>query len=79
MGSYKKQNSGAMGRFLKSLWLQEKVVLRGLDYAEIKREENPSDGLTKHVRQELVARYATMVGLTLGKDRAKKSLQLSGQ
>ena len=45
-----------------------------MDYVKIKGEENPLDGLTKHVRQELAERYATTVSLTLSKDRAKKSL-----
>ena len=43
-----------------------------------KGEENPSDGLTKHVRQELAERYAKVFNLKLSKDGAKGSLQLSG-
>ena len=51
---------------------------RGLSYEKIKGEENPSDGLTKHVRQELAERYAKVVNLRLSKDRATMCLQLSG-
>ena len=63
---------------VKSLWLQEKELQKELTYAKIKGEENPADGLTKHVRQELVERYASAVNLRLSGDRAKGSLQLSG-
>ena len=61
------------------LWLQEKGLQRELDYVEIKGEDNPDDGPTKYVRQELAERYATIVSPTFGKDRAKKSLQPAGQ
>ena len=64
---------------VRSLWLQEKGVRRELEYVKIKGEENPSDGLTKHVRQELAERYAKTVSLKLGADRAKTSLQLASQ
>ena len=63
---------------VKSLWLQEKQVQAELDYEKIKGEENPSDGLTKHVRQELAERYAATVGYKFTKDRAKASLDLAG-
>ena len=63
---------------VKTLWLQEKVVQDVLAYSKIKGEENPADGLTKHVRQELAQRYASAVNLRLSRDRAKGSLQLSG-
>ena len=75
----KRQGVGKMRHInVKSLWLQEKEVQRELTYEKIKGEENPSDGLTKHVRQELAGRYARVVNLRLSKDRAKGSLQLSG-
>ena len=41
-------------------------------------EDNPFDGLTKHVRQELAERYAGVVGIKFSADRAKGSLQLAG-
>ena len=59
---------------VKSLWLQEKELQKVLEYVKVKGEENPADGLTKHVRQELAARYSTAVHLRLGGDRAKSSL-----
>ena len=59
----KRQGAGKMRHInVKSLWLQEKQVQAELDYEKIKGEENPSDGLTKHVRQELAERYAATVG-----------------
>ena len=62
----------------KSLWLQEKEVQNELTYEKVKGEDNPSDGLTKHVRQELAAKYAEVVGVRLSADRAEGSLQLAG-
>ena len=76
----KRQGAGKMRHInVKSLWLQEKEVQRVLDYIKIKGEENPSDGLTKHVRQELAAKYAKTVNLRLGTDRASTGLQLAGR
>ena len=63
---------------VKSLWLQEKKIQQELHDVEIKGEENPADGLTKHVRQELAEKYSVTVNLKLRKDRAKTSLQLAG-
>ena len=63
---------------VKSLWLQEEEVQKELIYAKIKGEDNPADGLTKHVRQELAEKYAAVLGLRLSADRAEGSLQLSG-
>ena len=63
---------------VKSLWLQEKALQEELTYEKIKGEENPADGLTKHVRQELAERYAGVVGLRFSADRAQGSLQLAG-
>ena len=57
--------------------MQEKEVQKELIYEKIRGEENPSGGLTKHVRQVLAERYAKVVNLRLSKDRAKGSLQLS--
>ena len=63
---------------VKSLWLQEKEIQRELQYEKVKGEENPADGLTKHVRQELAERYSNTVNYKLSEDRAKTSLQLAG-
>ena len=49
-----------------------------LEYVKVKGEENPADGLTKRVKQELAERYLKTTGLKLGKDRAKTSLHLAG-
>ena len=45
---------------------------------KIRGEDNPADGLTKHVRQELAEKYASAVSFRLSGDRAEGSLQLSG-
>ena len=63
---------------VKSLWLQEKALQEELLYERIKGDDNPADGLTKHVRQELAERYAGIVGVRLSADRAEGSLQLAG-
>ena len=76
----KRQGAGKMRHInVKSLWLQEKELQAELSYEKIKGEDNPADGLTKHVRQELAARYAEVIGVKLGADRAKGSLQLAGR
>ena len=49
-----------------------------LSYEKIKGEDNPADGLTKHVRQELAEKYAEVTGVRLSADRAEGSLQLAG-
>ena len=75
----KRQGAGEMRHInVKSLWLQEKQLQSVLEYEKIKGEENPADGLTKHVRQELAARYADTVHMKLDDTRAKKSLQFAG-
>ena len=49
----KRQGAGKMRHInVKSLWLQEKAVQEELSYEKIRGEDNPSDGLTKHVTQE---------------------------
>ena len=63
---------------VRSLWLQEKEVQEELSYEKVKGEDNPADGLTKHVRQELAEKYAEVVGVRLSADRAEGSLQLAG-
>jgi len=76
----KRQGAGKMRHInVKSLWLQEKELQAELLYHKIKGEDNPADGLTKHVRQELAAKYADLVGVRLGRDRAGESLQLAGR
>ena len=76
----KRQGAGKMRHInVKSFWLQEKAVQTILSYNKIKGESNPSDGLTKHVRQELAERYSKSVNVKLSQDRAKTSLQLAGQ
>ena len=75
----KRQGAGKMRHInVKSLWLQEKRVQDVLKYEKVKGEENPADGLTKHVRQELAERYAATAHMRIDNTRAKKSLQLAG-
>ena len=62
---------------VKSLWLQEKELQAELSYEKVRGEDNPTDGLTKHVRQELAQKYASSTGIRLSQDRAKESLQVS--
>ena len=50
----KRQGAGKMRHInVKGLWLQEKALQAVLKYNKVKGEDNPADGLTKHVRQEL--------------------------
>ena len=54
----KRQGVGKMRHInVKTLWLQERDVQLELEYVKVKGEENPADGLTKHVKQELEERY----------------------
>ena len=64
---------------VKTLWLQEKAVQDVLSYSKIKGEDNPSDGLTKHVRKELAAKYAKTINMKLSTDRATTGLNLASQ
>ena len=74
----KRQGAGKMRHInVGTLWLQEKAVQMELEYVKVKGEENPADGLTKHVKQELAERNLTNTGLRMGRDRAKTSLQLA--
>ena len=76
----KRQGAGKMRHInVKTLWLQEKAVQDELTYSKIKGEDNPSDGLTKHVRKELAEKYAKIVGMKLSTDRASTGLSLAGQ
>ena len=63
---------------VKSLWLQEKSVQSLLKYNKVRGEDNPADGLTKHVKRELIERYLVTEGLKIQEDRASASLQLAG-
>ena len=49
-----------------------------LMYNKVKGEDNPADGLTKHVRRELIDKYAKTECLMIRQDRAGASLQLAG-
>ena len=76
----KRQGAGKMRHInVKSLWLQEKSLQKVLSYEKIKGEDNPSDGLTKHVRQELASKYAGTLSMRLSVDRAKTGLQLANR
>ena len=60
----KRQGAGKMRHInVKSLWLQEKAVQSILAYDKIKGEDNPSDGLTKHVKRELIDKYLKVESL----------------
>ena len=63
---------------VKTLWLQEKEVQKVLSYVKMKGEDNPADGLTKHVRQELAAKYAKTLNMKLSSDRASAGLHIAG-
>ena len=75
----KRQGAGKMRHInVKSLWLQEKAVQSILTYNKVKGEDNPADGLTKHVKKELIDKYLKIEGLEVRQDRADASLQLAG-
>ena len=75
----KRQGAGNMRHInFKNLWLQAKAVQMVLKYCKIKGENNPADGLTKHVKRELIERYLETEGLQIRKDRADASLQIAG-
>ena len=75
----KRQGAGKMRHInVKSLWLQAKAVQLVLKYCKIKGEDNPADGLTKHVKRELIEKYLETEGLQIRMDRADASLQIAG-
>ena len=75
----KRQGAGKMRHInVKSLWLQAKEVQNVLKYSKVKGEENPADGLTKHVRRELLDGYLAKEGLKIRHDRADASLKVAG-
>ena len=74
----KRQGAGKMRHInVRTLWLQEKEVQEILTYVKIKGEDNPADGLTKHVRQELAARYSKTLCMRLSDDRADTGLHIA--
>ena len=76
----KRQGAGKLRNInVKSLWLQAKAVQKVLSYCKVKEEDNPADGLTKHVRQELAEKYLSIERLRLREDRADASLKIAGQ
>ena len=75
----KRKGAGKMRHInVRTLWLQEKEVQEVLSYVKIKGEDNPADGLTKHVRQELAAKYSKTLGMRLSNDRANSGLTIAG-
>ena len=75
----KRQGGGKMRHInVKSLWLQEKSLQSLLKYNKVRGEDNPADGLTKHVKQEFSQKYLALEGLTVRGDRADASLKLAG-
>lgn len=75
----KRQGAGTMRRInVRTLWLQEKAIRKVLDYRKIRGEDNPADGLTKHVRQELAQQHAHTTRTKLSSDRAGGGLKLTG-
>ena len=75
----KRQRAGKIRHInVESLWLQEKAVQSILTYNKINGEDNPSDGLTKHVKKELIDKYLETESLTIRQDRADASLKLAG-
>ena len=78
LGIAKRDGAGKLRHInVRSLWLQEKALRSEIAFSKVKGKENPADGLTKHVRQELAEKYAKMVGLRLSSDRAKASLEIA--
>ena len=76
----KRQDAGKMRHInVKSLQLQAKTVQKVLRYCKIKGEDNPADGLTKHVKRELIERYLKTERLQIREDRADASLKITGQ
>ena len=78
LGIAKRDGAGKLRHInVKSLWLQEKKLRSELTFNKIAGENNPADGLTKHVRQELAQKYASSTGIGLSQDRARESLRVS--
>ena len=76
----KRQGAGKMRHInVKSLWLQEKALQLLLKYHKVRGEDNPADGLTKHVKRELNEKYLATEGLKIREDRADASLKLAGR
>ena len=74
-----RQGAGKMRHInVKGRWLQAKAVQQVLKYCKVRGEEHPSDGLTKHVRRELLDKYLDIESLHIRSDRADASLKLAG-
>ena len=72
------QGAGEMRHInARTLWLREKAVQKVIKYQKVRGGDNPADGLTKHVRQELAQQYARSTRTRLGSDRADISLKLA--
>ena len=63
---------------VRTLWLQEESIRKVLEHRKIRGADNPADGLTKRVRQELAQQYARTVRAKLSSDRAGAGLKLTG-
>ena len=75
----KRQGAGKMRHInVKSMWLQAKAVQQVLKYCKVNGEENPADGLAKHVRRELLDSYLAKENLKICNDRADASLKIAG-
>ena len=57
--------------------MQQKAVRQEVAYEKISGKLNPADGLTKHVKGELIADYAGRTGVKLCRDTANEGLKLS--
>ena len=78
LGIAKRDGAGKLRHInVRSLWLQDKALKAEISFQKVKGEENPADGLTKHVRQELAHRYAGMMGMRTSGGRAKASLEVA--
>ena len=78
LGIAKRDGAGKLRHInVRSLWLQEKKLRSEVSFNKISGEDDPADGLIKHVRQALAQKYASSTGIRLSQDRAKESLQVS--
>ena len=64
LGFAKRDGAGKLRHInVRSLWLQEKQLKSELSFNKVAGEDNPADGLTKHVMQELAQKYASSTGV----------------
>lgn len=79
LSTAKRQGAGNMHHInVKSFWLQEKLLQSLLRYNKVRGEDNPADGLTEHVKRELMDKYLSVESLRIREDRADASLRLVG-